>query len=192
MATKVFVSYKYADDNVAYLPASFFFLYTYSHITARLYVDEFKQRAENEGCIIYKGEAADNDLSYFSEETIWSRLKDKIYDSTVTVVLISPNMRELHQSERAQWIPWEIAFSLRETTRKDRTSRSNALIFVILPDRNNDYRYFTSMNHFSIIAENIRNNYAEVVYWSDFIANIQGYIEKALLRKQKFLPSKAI
>ena len=192
MASKVFVSYKFADNNVAYLYSPLYSPYSYTSTTARSYVDDFKRRAENEGCIVYKGERADDDLSYLSDDTIWQKLRDRIYDSTVTVVFISPNMREKYRSERDQWIPWEIAFSLRETTRNDRTSHSNALIFVILPDRNNSYDYYSTMRHFNIVASNIRNGYAEVAYWSNFVTDIQGHISRALLRKQIVSPNEVV
>lgn len=184
MASKVFVSYKYADSNVAHLYSPLYSPYTYTNTTVRSYVDDFMRRAQSAGCVVYKGERADEDLSYLKEDTIWQKLKDRIYDSTITLVFISPNMRDLYRKESDQWIPWEIAFSLRETTRSDRTSHSNALIFVVLPDRNGRYGYFSSMRHFAIVAGNIQNGYAEVAHWSDFIANIQYYIDKALQRKQ--------
>ena len=184
MASKVFVSYKYADDNVEHLYSPLYSPYTYTNTTVRSYVDDFMRRAQSAGCVVYKGERADEDLSYLKEDTIWQKLKDRIYDSTITLVFISPNMREPYRKESDQWIPWEIAFSLRETTRNDRTSHSNALIFVVLPDRNRRYDYFSSMHHFAIVAGNIQNGYAEVVRWSDFILNIQGYMDKALWRKK--------
>ena len=178
------MSYKYADDNVAHLYSPLYSPYTYTRTTVRSYVDDFIRRAQSAGCVVYKGERADEDLSYLKEDTIWQKLKDRIYDSTITLVFISPNMREPYRKESDQWIPWEIAFSLRETTRSDRTSHSNALIFVVLPDRNGRYDYFSSMRHFAIVAGNIQNGYAEVAHWDDFIANIQCYIDKALRRKQ--------
>lgn len=184
MASKVFVSYKYADSNVAHLYSPLYSPYTYTSTTVRSYVDDFMRRAQSAGCVVYKGERADEDLSYLKEDTIWQKLKDRIYDSTITLVFISPNMREPYRKESDQWIPWEIAFSLRETTRSDRTSHSNALIFVVLPDRNGRYDYFSSMRHFAIVAGNIQNGYAEVVCWADFVTTIQGYIDKALWRKK--------
>ena len=56
--------------------------------------------------------------------------------------MISPNMKEKYRTEKSQWIHWEIAYSLRETTRGDRTSHSNAILAVILPDRNYQYNYY--------------------------------------------------
>ena len=61
---------------------------------------------------IYKGEQSDEDISSWPEYAIWEHLKDKIYDSTITIVLISPNMKETGRWQRSQWIPWEISYSL--------------------------------------------------------------------------------
>jgi hypothetical protein len=70
-------------------------------------------------------------LSQYSENTIWDKLKNRIYDSSVTIVMISPNMKEAHRYDKAQWIPWEISYSLKSMNRNDRISRSNAVLAVI-------------------------------------------------------------
>ena len=82
-----------------------------------------------------------------SEATIWEKLKDRIYYSSVTVVFISPGMKENWKTERNQWIPWEISYSLKEVSRKNKngdaiTSRSNAIVAVVLPDENGSYSYY--------------------------------------------------
>lgn len=178
MGQKIFVSYKYADDNVQQ------FSY-YGTTTVRDYVTKFEEGIDKWSTSIYKGESDDEDLSYLSENSIWSKLKDRIYDSTVTVVFISPGMKESWKPDKDQWIPWEIAFSLREQTRNDRTSHSNSLVCVVLPDRFGSYRYyeFGAMSQFEIIRKNIANGYAEVVKWSDFKGNYQYYINRANSRK---------
>ncbi len=117
---------------------------------------------------VYKGEDSDEDISSWDENAIWAHLKDKIYDSTITIVLISPNMKEPGKWQRSQWIPWEISYSLRETTRNDRTSHNNAILAVILPNKNGSYDYYNEDDLFPILKDNINNGYIYVVTWDDF------------------------
>lgn len=110
----------------------------YENSTVRDYVTKFEEILDPSDNI-YKGESEGEDLSSLSEETIWKKLKDRIYDSSVTVVFISPEMKESWKAEKDQWIPWEISYSLKEVSRKNKngdavTSRSNAMVAVVLPD----------------------------------------------------------
>ena len=134
MARKIFVTYKHNDRSVYPINGG---------VTARAYVDELIDSFE--GDEIYKGEG-NEDLSEFKDETIASHLRDKIYDSSITLVLISPNMKETSQWESDQWIPWEVSFSLKETTRSGRTSRSNGMLAVVLPNIWSAYDYYLKEN----------------------------------------------
>ncbi|CDH90273.1 conserved hypothetical protein [Clostridium botulinum B str. Eklund 17B (NRP)] len=116
-------------------------------------------------------------MSDKSDDYIWSKLKDRIYDSSITVVLISPNMKEPHRWERSQWIPCEISYSIRETKRSDYTSHSNAILAVILPDGTNRYKYYESLSLFNIFSKNINNGYIPVVIWEDFKYNCDYYLQ---------------
>lgn len=168
MGNKIFVSYKYKDYSVEKI-------YGNSYTKVRDYIDLFQDKLEKEDHI-YKGEDDGTDLSLLSDDTIWEELKDRIYDSSVTIVFISPGMREEGKRERDQWIPWEISYSLKEVSRKNSngdsiTSKTNAMIAVVLPDINGDYSYYIENNNccdnscrtlktdklFTILKENMFN-----------------------------------
>ena len=133
MARKIFVSYKHRDSAVQPIARL-------GRGTARDYVDRLETLFD--GDHIYKGERGDEGIGTFRDETIESHLRAKIFDSSVTIVLISKNMKEIGSAENDQWIPWEVAYSLRTKTRADRTSSANAMLAVVLPDESGSYQYF--------------------------------------------------
>lgn len=139
MGHKIFVSYKYHDTDVYNLSFG-------SESSVRDYVDKFEELIGGSSHI-FKGESDGEDLSDLSEEVIWEKLKNSIYDSTLTIVFISPSMKESIKADKDQWIPWEVSFSLKETSRRDSNgnpiaSRTNAMIGVVIPDCNNLYSYY--------------------------------------------------
>ncbi len=174
MAYKIFVSYKYNDDSVFQDPSikrqyDIWNAMINKKLTPRDYLNTMGQLLSDYA--IEKWEADGEDLSRFKDETIQSKLRDKIYDSSITIVLISPHMRDQLKKEEDQWIPWEISYSLRETTRNERTSHANALLAVVLPDAQDNYDYcveskscganilkFDSSFCFTIIGKNFFNN----------------------------------
>lgn len=205
MGHKIFVSYKYGDYDVAPL-------YGYSnsgYTTPRQYVSYIDDVITRNYGHVFKGEDDNTDLRYLTEATIWSKLCDRIYDSSLTIILISPRMKDPYKVENAQWIPWEVSYSLRQTTRSDRTSRTNAMLAVVLPDSQCSYEYYFttsaagySMQNTDILFSILKNNmfnerypdrkiiggsyiyygdfsYISCVKWSDFISDMDRYINKA-------------
>ena len=172
MSRKVFVSYKYQDNNVQSLVTT-----QHPPTWPCDYVENIEKYVLRN--YIYKGEDQGEDLSGYSDEYIWEHLKDKMYDSTVTVVLISPNMKEPGRWQRSQWIPWEISYSLRKTSRGGRTSQRNSIVAVILPDSNGNYSYFDSRYTFPILQKNLDNGYIYLTKWSFFSQYPDYCIEKA-------------
>ncbi|TNE79415.1 MAG: hypothetical protein EP332_11250 [Bacteroidetes bacterium] len=143
MGRKIFVSYKYFDSQVQDLNIYEDSLYGKIKIqtTARHYVDKLTDILEDDDHI-YKGEDDDESMESLADSTIGSKLGDKIFDSSVTIVLISKGMKEQFKAERDQWIPWEISYSLKQQDRQGQKSKTNGVIAVVLPDELGSYSYY--------------------------------------------------
>ncbi len=105
MARKIFISYKYSE--------------------AQLLRNEILE-ALGDDATYYQGETADSpDLTDTTTENIKKALTDMMYNTSVTIVIISPNIKQ------SDWIDWEIEYCLKEITRNGRTSQTNGIIGVV-------------------------------------------------------------
>lgn len=104
MARKTFISYKYSD--------------------ARDVRDRIIE-ALGDDASYYRGEDGfSDDLSSFTAGTIKSHLKEMIYGTSVTILVLSPEMMT------SEWIPWEIEYSLKTISRNGVYSHTNGIVAV--------------------------------------------------------------
>ena len=155
----------------------------------------------------YNGETADSpDLTDTKTENIKNNLKNMIWGTSVTIVIISPNMT------KSNWIDWEIEYSLKEIKRNDKTSRINGIVGVIMK-YNESYNWIrtetkNSDGHISVSTDNdklcpiivknrfnqnpkeyfceacktvdsLMGSYISLVEEEDFLANPNKYIDNA-------------
>jgi hypothetical protein len=172
MGRKIFVSYKYSDSQVQDLNVyeDSFFGRIKVQTTARHYVDKLTDILEGDDHI-YKGEDDDESMESLADSTIGSKLGDKIFDSSVTIVLISKGMKNPFLPENEQWIPWEISYSLKEQTRQEQKSKTNGVIAVVLPDEFGSYEYYITRDE----ACNCRNLNTPILFkiLSDNMFNVK-------------------
>ena len=141
MAHKTFISYKYSEAR---------------ELRDRI-IDALGSDAS-----YYRGETADSpDLTDRKTETIKEHLKDMLFDTTVTIVIVSPDMRQ------SDWIDWEIEYSLRNYNRSGRYSSTNGILGVLMKVnggydwiryRANQYDGCTSNNYSDSLLPNIMRN----------------------------------
>lgn len=151
MARNIFISYKYHDNQVGDLEiqepkwTGYGIQFEKRPTRGRDYVDKLQEILKQYNHINL-GERDGESLEQFSDEQIKSELKDKIRQSSTTIVLISKGMKEVGKPENEQWIPWEISYSLRTTTIQERKSHRNAVLGIVLPDENNSYSWYYRYN----------------------------------------------
>lgn len=137
MAHKTFISYKYSEAK------------------------DLKNRiitALGDDAAYYQGERPDSpDLGDLETNTIKRKLSDMIYNTSVTIVILSKNM------VFSKWIDWEIEYSLKATSRDGRTSHTNGIIGVIQKDLRNYYSPYgwlrNRTNCWKCVSYNYHNEY---------------------------------
>ena len=117
MGRNIFVSYKYKDELVSKLKDNYQdevdgeLKWVKRKTRVRDYVDILQELigADN----INLGEKDGESFEDFADSTIEGKLKDKLFQSSVTIVIISKGMKDSTQKEKEQWVPWEISYSLK-------------------------------------------------------------------------------
>lgn len=134
MAHKTFISYKYSESRI---------------LRDRII------RALGSDAQFYQGETSESpNLTDTSTQNIKKVLTDMMFDTSVTIVILSPHMIE------SKWIPWEIEYCLKKTTRKERTSQTNGIVGVIQKvDGGYDWLKYTHLNIHGTIVYSIKDGY---------------------------------
>lgn len=188
---------------------------SYKHSESQWLRDEIIKKMGNDATY-YQGETSDSpDLTDTSTENIKENLKDMMYSTSVTIVIISPNMVQ------SNWIDWEISYTLKEVKRGDKTSHSNGLVGVIKKINGNydwifnsgikpdgcGYRTTDNSKLYQIIYQNrynkigedkyacadckifdhLEGSYMSLIKEDEFMSNIKVYVENAYTKSQNLV-----
>ncbi|WP_038908385.1 TIR domain-containing protein [Dickeya oryzae] len=162
----------------------------------------------------YRGETADSpDISNTTVGNIKKKLKDMIFGTSVTILIVSPEMIN------SKWIDWEIKYSMRAVKRDESTSRCNGIVGVIMKI-NDGYDWLVSKetnddgcivrsiknkkllkivneNRYNLITENhfscpncktysqLDGSFISLIDEDDFLENSDKYIENAFDKAKK-------
>lgn len=186
MAKKTFISYKYSEG--------------------RNLRDKIIEKMGDDATY-YNGETIDSpDMTGKTPDYIRNKLKDMIYSTSVTILIVSPNMTE------SNWIDWEIEYSLKQVKRGDNHSGTNGIVGVVLK-QDNGYEWLRPTNNqydgcssigtnenylFNIINKNrfnqnpkiyscekcktvssLNGSYISLVNEEDFLGDLDRYIDNA-------------
>ena len=155
MARKTFISYKYSE--------------------AQGSRDKIIKALSNDATY-YKGETSDSpDLTDRKTDTIKKNLSDMIFDTTVLIVVISPNV------DRSKWIEWEINYATNIQTRDNRTSHRDGVVMVLEDNLvSSDNTYYP--NDTTELIDRKAN--AVKVKLSTFLKDPAVYIEQAYEKRR--------
>lgn len=193
MAHKTFISYKYSECSAIR-----------DKIITKLGSD----------ATYYRGETSFSpNMGDLKTTTIRQKLSDMIFDTTVMIVIVSPNMTQ------SAWMNWEIKYALREQSRDGRVSHSNGFICVVQKDSYSSmfgldpYNWakaangdWSSVKFFGVLTRNMKNkkpwlespipnenrklyddlspNYIDIVTEDEFLMYPTYYINKAFEKNQ--------
>lgn len=125
-------------------------------------------KALGDDATYYRGETSESpDISNTSTDNIKNALKDMMFNTSVSIVIISPNMY------KSKWIDWEIEYCLSEYSRKNRTSYTNGVVGVIMKvNGNTDWLKIHSFNHHGLPKVQFRSEYLfPIIYRNHYNSN---------------------
>lgn len=191
-ANKVFISFRFEDG--------------------KEYKDKLVQKFEELDYTINKSE--DEDRSNMSDETIQKYLYQKLRDTSLTVVLLTPkaiNYKKTFDYSKFEtvyddWIYDEVRYSLEDRC----NNRTNGIIAVYTPEAKSqiilketeekitisNFENLVRKNMFNIqegykvcpkqgLYNNLKDNYISIVSFDDFMSNPKMYIDSALEKREK-------
>lgn len=113
-----------------------------------------------------------DDIGHLSDETIYKKIRKKMYNCSVTVILVG------EKTGHRKWIDWEIWASLRSYKHpydSQKSFKSNGLLAVFLP-----------CESYSIpdrLQDNIDSGYAVCMNWENLEKEFQQKVELAYINR---------
>lgn len=142
---------------------------SYHHNRNQDYIEELRQYQGN-GIFDY---SLKEDISELMNETIYKKIREKLYKCTVTIVLIG------EETGKRKWIDWELWASLRPYNNSYGPSFiPNGLLGIYLPVSNHSVP--------DRLQDNIESGYAVTMNWKNVRNGLESAIETAYIKRQNY------
>lgn len=143
---------------------------SYHHDNDQEYLDEIRGYYARQNLFDY---SLKEDIGYLTNETIYRKVRQKMYRCSITIVLIG------NRTGHRKWIDWELWASLRKYTHPYDSSKnfvSNGIVGIYLPVR----KYSVPDR----LQDNIDSGYAVTLDWVDIDNNLEKAVEQAYFNRQ--------
>lgn len=146
---------------------------SYHHARDQQYIEHLREKIAHLKVADY---SLKTDIGHLSDETIYRKIREKMYNCSITVVLVG------ERTGYRKWIDWELWSSLRAYTHPKeplKSFRPNGILAIYLPVPKHSIP--------DRLKDNLRTGYAVSMRWEDLDFDLEHKIHMAHMNRTNHL-----